>query len=243
MWWSSKIGSEIRTVDPELTVAVKDGAALAIRFRLEKGAAGGWKDGDFITYENIDWGDATNDAAFLLVSDFDAVFPYPGLEVGIPGTEGYSMTFETYVDVINYLPSSGADPLALTADLFDPSGDNCSGSSSCYESEFASSVIALDLNVSFADAGYLSGAMPFSLGDLTLCNVPELPDVNGKTVRAILADENILLGGGAGPPTPYDNYIGGLDAYEIAGALDNPFWHGIPSAFAQAHLFWGPCVP
>ena len=124
-----------------------------------------------------------------------------------------------------YLPASGL-PGPLDSDLADPQ-QSASG-------EFGGNVAALKLTVDFADAGFTLGTSGLRFGDLRLCALPATPDLNGLTVRQVLAALNNALGG---LPTG-DSYA---DLDEVARELEAAFYLSSPSAYAQTHLVNGAC--
>jgi hypothetical protein len=64
---------------------------------------------------------------------------------------------------------------------------------------FGGEVSALKLNVDFADAGLIHGAAAIRFGDLLVSNLTATPDLNGLTVRGVLATLNTALSGGGTP--------------------------------------------
>jgi hypothetical protein len=187
----------------------------------------GWKEGEVITYNQSDWGTPTTTAGIALSNHYNSVYAstFGIVEVGIPGDAGFSMQFSSADAVFAYQPSSGA-PGALNADLVDPT--------STASGVFGGEVLAARINIDFSDAGHTTGSSGLHFGDLTLCNTTNGP--SGITVRAFLGILNTALGGGT---TPYS--IDDLNA--IAQELNAAFNGGSPSAFAQAHVFNGPCPP
>ncbi len=187
------------------------------------GTAGcGWKDGDVKTYGQGSW--STDPAVnAIVVAHFFNVYLF--FEVGIPGSAGFSMTFNDDVHLTAYLPASGV-PGRLTADLNDP----ISSSSGA----FGGDVSALKLNVDFADAGFTSGSAPVRFGDLTICGLTTTPGYNGSSVRQYLAAANTALGGGAAAYSYVD-----LDA--LTANLNVSFDGGSATSFAQDHLVNGAC--
>lgn len=213
-------GGQVGSVDKtQYAVALTQGA-VQIRFRIETGAGpSSWAAGDVVTYNQAAWGGALTGP---LPNHFNDVYAasFGVLEVGIPGTSGYSLRFLSVDALTDYLPSSGA-PAALPGDFIDPS--------STIAGVFGGDVVALELNVDFADAGYTLGTSALRFGDLVLCNVSAPSGLEGLTVRQVLASANTALGGGA---TPYS--IDDLDA--IASQLDAAFADGVASPFAQQHV-------
>jgi len=171
-----------------------------------------------LTYSQPDWHNNAGAAGFLLVDNFGTVYSSNGgvAEIGAPGA---SITFDSAPAIQNYLPASG--PVGtLTASLFDPT-DSPSG-------VFGGDVLALQLDVDFADAGLLEGSLGLKFGDLQLYDTYAcLPD--GTSVRDLLAEANTALGGGSTPCS-----IDDLDV--IALSLTIAFNSGVPSTFAQDSL-------
>jgi len=180
-----------------------------------------WKDGDLVTNTQYTWPITLLQLGFgsVYASTFDVV------EVGIPGTAGFSIQVDSVSGVWDYLPAVGS-PAALNADLFDPL-TSPSG-------QFGGDVLALRLNIDFADAGYLPASSGLKFGDLTVCGLTSDTDLNGQTVRQVLGITNAALGGGS-----HADSISDLDT--VAVDLNNSFSVGTPSAFAQAHLIIGAC--
>jgi hypothetical protein len=187
----------------------------------------GWKNGEVITHIQDDWGDASTSAGVLLGDRFNTVYGGQGyVEVGIPGSGGFSMLFTNAGAVFTYQPASGP-PAALSADLVDPT----STASGIYGGQ----VLALRFNIDLADAGYLEGTSGQHVGNLTLCGLAQT-GLNGMTVRSFIDVANTALGGG---PTAYSID----DLAQIAGDVNAAFNNGNPSLFAEEHLFNGPCPP
>ena len=149
--------------------------------------------GDYVTYTQDGWGDATSTAGHLLALQLATVYPL-GVEVGIPGAAGNSMLFTDEIAIYQYLPQLN-DEGVLTQDLLDPL-TSPSGS-------FGGDVLALKLDVGFADAGLL-GTAPVKFGDLILNDAPFI----GVTVRQMLAEANFALGGGSISPTEFSLLTG-----------------------------------
>jgi hypothetical protein len=194
------------------------------------GAPGcGWAVGDLVTFGQIDWGGTPsgNNAAAILLNSHAFVYAPTGgvLEVGLPGAAGFSMDFTIASAVLFYLPAVGP-PATLNVDLVDPTA-SASG-------VFGGEVVALKLNVDFSAAAFLGGTSGLSFGDLTLCGFSAQPALNGMTVSEFLAVANTVLGGGAAPFAP-------PELASIALEVNTAFFSGIPSAFAQTHLFNGAC--
>jgi hypothetical protein len=119
--------------------------------------------GEFVTYTQDTWGSANSAAGQILSANYDALYAstFGALEVGIPGTSGFSMTFTSPTAVLAYLPANGSEG-PLTSDAGDPT--------STAAGLFGGQVLALRLDVDFSAAGFLhSTGVPF--GKLKLCNI------------------------------------------------------------------------
>lgn len=196
---------------------------IALLFCLvmaQDSAAAPFQAGDFVTHLQDDWGDASTVAGTRLSDHFNSLYGAAGyVEVGISGAGGFSMLITSASSAFTYLPASGA-PAALIADLVDPS--------STPAGIFAGEVLALRLNVDFSDAGYTLGSLGIPFGDLVFHDYSQVPQVNGLTVRQVLAQANTLLGGGA-------SGYGIADANSIVMNLNASFFQE-PSEFAQNYL-------
>ncbi len=117
-----------------------------------------------------------------LRNNFSSVYPSGICEIGLPGSAGYSIKFNSSSAIQAFLPSGGT-PAVLNADLLNPL--------SCSAGVFAGQVLALKLNVDFAS--FFAGGSAGSFGDL-VNNDPSSPYF-GRTVRSILALCNAALGG------------------------------------------------
>ena len=183
------------------------------------GDPSGFQPGDYCSFSQGGLGG--NGAPFyLLASQFATLFP-SGVEVGIPGSGGFSMKFSSALDVQDYLPAGGT-PNKLTADLLNP-GSSSSG-------VFGGQVLALKLNIALTDGG----ATPMGLGDLYYRNPGDA--LHGFTVRGILAAAETAIGGGALPA--------GYTYASLSTLCDNLnlSWHNVtmagcePSAWALIYL-------
>ena len=213
-------------VTNDLNLAFQAGAPSTFaQDYLVAGPCASWKNGDLRTYNQNNWGHAASAAGSLLATNFDSVYSAFNLEVGIGGSGGFSMTFVLADAVFSYLPAIGVIG-PLTFDLVNPT-DSSSES-------FGGEVVALELNVSFSDAGVLAGASSVHLGDLRVCGFTLLPAVNGMSVRQVLATANTVLGGGSAAIDPDE-------AAAIASLINNSFESGNASSFAQDHLVDGAC--
>jgi hypothetical protein len=146
------------------------------------GQGGGFQPGDYCSFSQGGLG-GSGAPFLLLASNFNALFP-AGVEVGFPGSEGYSMKFSSALAVKDYLPAGGT-PDQLTADLLDPTSSS--------SGVFGGQVLALKLNIMLSDGG----ATPPGLGDLFYINPGDA--LHGLTVRQILAAAELALGGGPLP--------------------------------------------
>jgi len=223
------VGSLIYTVVPALALTACDTETIH-QHVCEPGQPGcGWHDNDVLTYSQEEWGDTPTafDAAGLLESDFDTVFASTSdlMEIGVPGTGGFSIIWTNPDDLLGYLPASGT-PAALDADLLDPSS-SASGS-------YGGQVAALRLNIAFGDAGIVTGTSGLKLGDLHLCAFTDTTLLNGMTVRQLQDLANTLLGGGTG-------IYAIADIFSAISGINMSFNGGPVSTFAQAHLVNGTC--
>jgi len=189
----------------------------------------GWHDGDLVTYTQDLWGatPAPGNAAQLLFDNYNTVYAstFGVVEVGLSGSAGYSIIFDSRDSVFAYLPASGS-PGPLTSDLLDPTS-SAAGS-------FGGEVLALRFNIDFSDAGLTTGTSGLHFGDLSLCGFSGLPALNGMKVRDFLGQVNSLLGGG---PATY-----GINELEpMTVDLGFAFSGGTADVFAQDHLVNGAC--
>lgn len=183
------------------------------------GNGGGFQNGDYCSFSQGGLGGSG--APFLLLAgNFASLFP-DGVEVGVPGSGGFSMKFSSALAVRDYLPAGGT-PDQLTADLLNPTSSS--------SGVFGGQVLALKLNIMLSDGG----ATPPGLGDLFYQNSGDA--LHGYTVRQILAAAENALGGGALP--------GGYTYASLSTLCDhlNLSWHvetseGCgPSAWALLYL-------
>ena len=192
-------------------LVVAAGEAVAAPFQV----------GDFITYSQESWGgDPTTEPAAQFLADHFMGFYGGGVEIGVSGNAGFSLIFTSAGTVIDALPTC-CSPSSLTKDEVDPS--------STTSGLFGGSVLALQFNVDFSDAGYLTGAAGTLFGDLILVDLPFTAEFNGFTVRQFLGVANTRLGGGAGSAS-YDALAA------LTEDLNSAFVSGDPSQFAQDHL-------
>ena len=182
--------------------------------------ANSWVPGAVITYDQVDWKNNPAGTA-LLTADYPSVYAptFGVVTVGLPNT-GFTLSFGGSSKVLAFLPQV-APPGVLTGNLVDPT-TTPAGS-------FGGSVLALQLNVDFSNAGFLVGTSGIPFGNLVLTNFSTLTNLNGLKVSQFLADANTCLGGGA-----CIDSVANLD--NVAGELNFSFDAGVPSAFAQTNL-------
>jgi len=179
-----------------------------------------WRYGDLTTYDQAVW------SATPTLNNYDTVYgsTFGVVLVGLPDP-GFNVRFSGAPFVQDYLPARG--PAApLDESLADPTTTS--------SGVFGGDVLALELNVDFADAGVLPGNSGLKVGNLTVCGLTADTDLNGMTVRQVLSVENTALGGG----TTTDS-ITDLDI--VAADLNASFDEGVADSFAQTHLFPGAC--
>ena len=177
-----------------------------------------WMNGDVVTYRQSDWGAVPNgsNAASLLTGNFAAVYAVTPLRVG--GV--FTILFSAASAVLSYLPASGVAG-ALNTSLVDPTTSS--------SGLFGGEVVALKLNVDFADAALTGATFSTAFGDLVLCNFTSPSTINGTSVRDFLAATNALLGSGTATFTI-------SDAVPIIGELNAAFLGGTPTGFALDHV-------
>jgi uncharacterized repeat protein (TIGR01451 family) len=124
-------------------------------------------------------------AGTILSGYFSTVYPAGFVEIGIPGSAGFSAKFTGVAAARAYLASVGT-PGVFTADLVNPIAASAGG--------FGAQVLALQFNVDFGDAGAAAGIVG-SLGNMIFSD--NTSALNGRSVRQILGMANIMLGGGA----------------------------------------------
>ena len=219
---------DLSALTEDVTTAFESGivSTFAQQHLVNGTCPSGWQNGDVITYSQEHWGGdpATEPAAALVVANFMGFYG-GGVEVGFSGNAGFSMVFTSPRAILNYLPASSS-PYALNADLVDPNSTS--------SGLFGGYVLALQLNVDFADAGYLSTTTGLKFGDLRVCGLSTTPAYNGLTIRQLLVELSNALGVFQ---TVYD--YGDLAA--LTGDVTAAFESGIVSTFAQQHLVNGTC--
>jgi hypothetical protein len=218
---------DIAFLTNDVTLAFEGGTPSSFaQTHLVNGACpGGWQNGELVTYNQNNWGTIGTTASNLLANHFFTVFTNGVVEIGIAGIAGYSAIFSSANAVIDYAPTTGV-PGPLANDLFDPTSTS--------SGVFGGHVLALQIDVTFTDAGLVSGTAPLQFGDLRVCGLTNTPAFNGLTVRQVLAALNTAIGGGAAPYS-YDELA------TLAEELTQSFESGVASSFAQAHLVNGTC--
>jgi PEP-CTERM motif len=195
--------------------------------------------GEFVTWSQVAWGDtpAPGNISFSLEQNFNSVFaPSELLEVGVPSAPGFSVIFDSADAIIAYLPSNGA-PGVLTATLDDPV-TTAAGS-------LGGEAVTATLNILFSDDDLLAHPAGVPFGDLVLQNLaslvgpgvgPEIVQLDGLSVRDVLADANSVLGGATSPFTPQE-------IFTLLNDIDMSFNGGPVSNFAMEHLAFPSTAP
>jgi hypothetical protein len=165
-----------------------------------------------------------NNIGTLLANNFAGVYP-AGVEVGIPGTTGYSMKFTSAAAIRAYLPA-GSTPAALNQDYMNPTNTSAG--------VFGGQVLALQLNVDFGDRS-LTPSASGPVGNLVYTDSSS--PLNGKTVRQILTLANTALGGGnAG--------VAIADLNVLVTAINGAFDNCTTTTWALSHILpTPPAVP
>lgn len=186
-----------------------------------------WQPGDLISYNQASWTTTTQGAAALTDNYFSVYLSSFGvLEIGIPGSAGYSIQFTSPTTISTYIPTNGP-PAPLVTDLVDPVTTSAG--------IFGGDVLALQMDIDFSDHGALNGSLGLLFGDLIVSDLTgTMSGLNGLSVRQIDAIVNNALGGGATGYTVDD-----LDL--VAQDLGNSFDVGTVSMWAQDHL--APAAP
>lgn len=183
----------------------------------------GCTNGQFCTYTQGGWGSEPSgmNPGTILTNGFATVYPGGIVEIGLPGTNGFSMRFTAAAAIEAYIPA-GMTAMPLANDYINPTNTEAG--------VFGGQVLALQLNVDFSAAGVTPGDTNCSFGDLIYTD-PASP-LFGKTVREILAIANIALGGGS--VTNFDVTLGDLN--ELATKLNESFDNCVQSAWAKMNL-------
>jgi hypothetical protein len=176
--------------------------------------------GQYVTYTQQSYGatPAPGNGAQFVTDHFLPVYGASGLEVGVPGNAGFSMSFTDAINIVAYLPATGS-PGPLNSDH--------TNATSTAAGEFGGDVLALRLNVDFADAGLL-GSAPVHFGDLVLGGYG-IATLDGLTVRQFLADAELALGANTSV-----NFLAALAT--VSSDLNQTFALRVPSSYAELHL-------
>jgi hypothetical protein len=196
-FFTPKVGRGGRSVKTTLAAAV---LAVALAATPSNDALA-WAPGDIIGHIQSAWGDAGQPAGALLMAHYDNVYAatFGLFEIGIPGSTGFTIIFTDRTYLVQYLPDFAGPIGPLAADLIDPERPF---------GEFSGQIAGLKLNVDFSDAGLLQGDIAVPYGDLVIQNVPAPFELwNGMSVRQVLAEANVRLGGGTGTLTRLRTYI------------------------------------
>jgi hypothetical protein len=168
--------------------------------------------GTYTTYTQGGWGAGSHgcNAGTLLTNNFSKVFGCTCVSIG--GNNVYKFTSAQAVQ--SFLPQGGT-AAKLTCSATNPTAKT---------NVFAGQVLALQLNVSFSNAGITRKG----LSTLTVVSGP----LAGKTVSQVLALANTALGGNTGALTPYGLTLSGLNDIVTSinqnydnGTTDNHYLH------------------
>lgn len=228
---------DVDSIATQLTVSFGGGTPSTwAQEHLFNGACPVWKTGDLTTEDQFDW---NLDPSSVLKNNFSKVYGGASLFIGGPT---YFIAFTSGQAIINYLPAFGA-AFPLTSSISDPTNTS--------SGIFGGDVLALQLDVDYADAGVLSANSGLKFGDLTLCGLTtnfygdDVSGLNGKKVRDFLVIDNALLGGSTASGFTAANILDLDDVtWEVSAGFDGgPMGYspGTPSAFAQQHLRNGAC--
>jgi choice-of-anchor A domain-containing protein len=174
---------------------------------------------EFTTYTQGGWGAKPNgnNPANTLANNFSSVFP-SGVTVGL-SSPGYSMSFTTAAAIANYLPA-GSTASALNSNLTNPTSTS--------SGVFGGQVLALKLNVKFADANII-GTSSIKFGNLVVRGTGF--SIDGLTVRAVLAKAEQAIAGSGLP-----SGMSFSDLNNLVTSLNEAFDNGAPTSWAQSHL-------
>jgi len=197
--------------------------ALCLGIFSTSARADNWKNGDLTSYGQAEWVSDPN-AISLFDANFNSVYASDGgaLQVGIPGSGGFSLVFTNAGAIQEYLPASGPAG-ALDADLGNPT--------SSLSGIYGGDVTALALNVDFSAAGLLPGTSGLAFGNLYLTGFEgtSLARLDGLTVSQLLAINETALGGGT---TSFSI----ADLQPATDSLNDAFVSGLATGFGDDHL-------
>jgi hypothetical protein len=203
-------------------------SSFARRHLFVGGCPRRWSNGAVIAYSQDAWGTPGTAAANFLFATFDA-FTGGGIQIGMPVNSGlHSVIFTSAMAILNYLPNYGP-PAPLTAFRIDPSSDG---------GLFGGWVVAARLNLDYTDGGYLPGSAGVRWGDLRLCELQTYRAFNGLSIREFVDLSQRVFGGEF--PQPDDGFTL-TDLWDVLNDLDHAFDNGVPTAFAETHIFNGSC--
>jgi hypothetical protein len=143
----------------------------------ELGLVGGFRDNDYCVYTNAGFGVGGAQAP-LLAEHFATLFP-EGMEIGVPGEDGFSVLLDSVAAVQAFLATTGA-PGPLVNDQFNPTSSSAGS--------LGSQIATLKLNVALGDQGITPG----DFGDLYYVKPGDA--LHGRKVRSILRLAEIALG-------------------------------------------------
>lgn len=190
-----------------------------------------WTAASLVTYGQVAW-DMDPTAQAILVDNYSIYAPSGLVEIGIPGTAGFSARFSSAGAIFTFLPAAGASGSPLTADLNNPT--------STIAGLFAGDVLALLLDVDYSAANALGGTSSTKFGDLILCDMTPA-SLNNLTVSDYLALVNRLLGGDTTTGLTISDGVS-TDVGVTTALLANAFGGGTVTSFAVDHLRIGSCV-
>lgn len=200
-------------------------AALACAFLaswMAPAVAGSFVDGEFETYDQNIWGadPADGPPASLLAARFFDVFT-AGSFFGSTLPGAFEMDFGGADAMATFLPQGGP-PAGLDGDISNPTSTSAG--------VFGGQVVALGLNIDFADAHFLAHPAGLSFGDLVVKGYSgTLAGLDGRTVRQVNEIVNAALGGLFEP-------FAIADLSQVIGQLNSSFEGGYVSAYAEAYL-------
>ncbi|MGZ4019785.1 MAG: T9SS type A sorting domain-containing protein, partial [Flavisolibacter sp.] len=212
--------SDLDVLASDLASSFANGPSTFAQQHLKKG----WKSGDVITYNQVDWGNGGSGNSTLL-NNYSAVYAATGYQFAIGYSSfgaGFTATWTDPTILSSYLPTTGT-AAALNAIYLD--------ATSTSSGVFGGDVAALKLDIDFSDAGFLTGSSGFKFGDLSFYDLTTTTVLNGMTIRDFLPIANDLL---AGFQSPTGLTISDIDP--IVRNLYASFRGGVPTTWAQTHL-------
>ena len=192
--------AHLRTTDGSIDLQACDTQTIAPAPAVHTRDSGcGWKSGDVITYSQDLWGSLDHPSPRRSSpTNFFTVFPAAGVEIGLSGAARISSVSFRARKRFSTIFRRLELPMRSDADLLNPISTSAGW--------FAGHVLALQLDVSFADAGLLgrSSYTPAS-ADLRLCGVTDHAAVQWPhRAPDVLAALNAALGGGNNPYSYYE---------------------------------------